>query len=358
MPSTPPRAHRGIRLSAALAAGLGVALTLCLSLLAACGSTADAYGGSLNHVHDMLALRDAPHTVLLATHIGLYRTTNDGASWTEVAGGSGQIMDGLMLFRLAQSPIDPARIYVLAIPRTGRIGDAPATPGMYTSADFGKTWKLATAETSLPTHAVFTIGTGSLSAGTVYTLIPALAQNGLYVTRDYGAHWNALPALPDSHPTGVVGDPNHPGHVFLWSASTGLYISDDAGQTWNAVSDVQGGIFSVSIAGTHIYASGDAGTYLSTDDGAHFSLVNPNYTFSAVVSSLAAPSDAYAMTGTSVYATGDNGTTWHQAAPTSNHPGNITVDPANPQIIFTAFSYPVGVQVSTDGGAHWKTVLP
>jgi photosystem II stability/assembly factor-like uncharacterized protein len=341
-----------------LVAGACVSLALCLALLAGCGRSSDAFGGSLNHMHDMLALRDAPHTVLLATHIGLYRTTDGGASWTEVAGGAGQVMDGLMLFKLAQSPVDPARIYVLAIPRTGRIGDAPATPGLYASGDYGKTWKLAAAETSFPTHAIFTIGAGSQSAGTVYTLIPALAEHGLYVTQDYGAHWSALPALPDSHPTGVVGDPNHPGRLFLWSLSTGFYISDDAGQTWTSDGDIQGGIFSVSIAGTTIYASGDAGTYVSTDDAAHFTLANPTYTFSAVVSSTATPPDAYAITGTSVYATSDDGASWHKTAPTSYHPGNISVDPSNPRTIYTAFSFPVGVQVSTDGGTHWKTVLP
>jgi photosystem II stability/assembly factor-like uncharacterized protein len=347
------------RTARALGAGVCLSLALCLALLAGCGQTSDAsYGGSQNHMHDMLAVRGVANTVLLATHIGLYRTTNAGGSWTEVAGGAGQPMDGLMLFKLAQSPVDLSRIYVLAIPRTGRIGDAPATPGLYTSADFGKTWKLATALTALPTHAVFTIGAGSLSAGTVYTLIPALAERGLYVTHDFGAQWSALPALPDAHPTGVVGDPTHPGRVVLWSASTGLYTSEDAGQTWSSARDIQGGIFAVSLAGTTIYASGDAGTYVSTDDGAHFTLANPTYTFSAVVASAAQPPEAYAITGTSVYTTSDGGTTWRQAAPTASHPGTITVDPAHPRTLYTAFSYPVGVQVSTDGGAHWKTVVP
>jgi hypothetical protein len=348
----------GIR-ARTLAAALCGSLAVCLALLAGCGQSSDAaYGGSQNHMHDMLALRGAAHTVLLATHIGLYRTMDSGGSWTEVAGGSGQQMDGLMIFKLAQSPVDAARIYVLAIPRTGRIGDAPATPGLYTSADYGKTWKLATAMASLPTKSVFTIGAGSLSAGNVYTIIPALAERGLYVTQDFGAHWSALPALPDSHPTGVVGDPNHPGRVFLWSASTGFYISDNAGQAWTSASDIQGGIFAVSLAGTTIYASGDAGTYVSTDDGAHFTLANPNYTFSSVAASWGTPPNAYAITGTSVYATSDAGANWRQAAATSSHPGNITTDPSDAHTVYAAFSYPVGVQVSSDGGTHWRTVLP
>ncbi len=56
---------------------------ICL-LLAGCdlGTTQDAssvaYGGSLNHLHDLLALQQVPDTLLLATHIGLYRSDNQG----------------------------------------------------------------------------------------------------------------------------------------------------------------------------------------------------------------------------------------------------------------------------------------
>ncbi|HEV7126359.1 MAG TPA: sialidase family protein [Ktedonobacterales bacterium] len=330
-------------------------------VLAGCsqaGATNTAYGGALNHVHDLLALRGMPQTVLLATHIGLYRTTDAGHAWVEVAGGSGQAMDGLMLFKLAQSPVDPQRVYVLAIPRTDRPQDAKATPGLYTSADAGKTWRLASAESALPTKSIFTIGAGSASAGQVYTLIPALAQNGLYASDDSGAHWHALPPLPDAHPTGVMGDPNHAGRILLWSASTGLYSSDDQGHTWHAAAGTQNGIFSVSLAGTTIYASGSDGTFLSTNDGANYTLVNKDFTFSTVVVCASATTHAYALAGTAVYASADGGHTWTQTAATTSHPGNLTVDPANAGTAYVGFSYPVGVETTTNAGARWTSVLP
>jgi photosystem II stability/assembly factor-like uncharacterized protein len=340
------------------------ALTLVVAaLLAGCAqsTTPEPYGGQLNHIHDILALRDAPNTVLLATHIGLYRTANGGQTWSQVAGGSGQVMDGLMLFKLAQSPVDPKRVYVLAIPRTGpgsSGGPAKATPGLYTSADGGLTWHLASPETALPKQSMFTVGAGSASAEQVYTLDVSLAERGLYTSDDAGAHWRALPPMPDTHPTGVMGDPNRPGRILMWSASTGLYISDDAGQTWTQATGTQGGIFAVSVAGTTIYASGDAGTFVSTDDGGHFTLVNSQYTFSSVLGCPDATTRAYALAGTAVYASSDGGHTWTTTAPTSSHPGIITVDPSNPGTVYVGFSYPVGVEATTDSGAHWRQVIP
>lgn len=337
------------------------ALALAL-LLAACGQQGDRYGGPQNHVHDLLALRGAPHTVLLATHFGLYRTSDGGRTWTEVAGGDGQLMDGLMIFKLAQSPVDARTVYVLAIPRTGTgsTSTAPAkgTPGLYVSQNAGQTWRLAAPASAMPTHTLFSIGAGSAAAGQVYTLIPSLGAQGLYASDDGGAHWRTMPPLPDARPTGVMGDPNRPGRVLLWSASTGLYTSESGGLTWQPAQGIRGGVFSVSVAGATIYASGDAGMYVSTDDGASFALTNTSYTFSAVVACPSAPTHAYALAGTAIYATRDGGHTWTETAATSSHPGNVTVDPSDASTMYVGFSYPVGVEVTTDGGAHWRPVLP
>lgn len=342
--------------------GAAMMLSLCLVMLACGGGQANtaqgAYGGALNHTHDVLALRGMPDTALLATHIGLYRTSDQGRTWSEVAGGNGQVMDGLMIFKLAQSPVDPDRVYVLAIPRTGTHGATPGVPGLYTSADAGKTWKQATPDTVWPTHTVFTIGAGSSSAGQIFTIIPALAQNGLYVSDDFGAHWRALPPLPDAHPTGVTGVPGHPGRLLMWSSSTGVYQSDDAGLTWRPAAGTHSGVFALSVAGNTIYASGDAGTFVSTDAGVSFTLTNSTYTFSAVVGCAAAPEYAYAITGTTVYATSDRGKTWTATGNTTSHPGNLAVDADDPRVAYVAFSYPVGVDLTTDAGARWGSVLP
>src|SRR5215468_925937 len=107
-PSNPFRARRRRLLPPALA------LVALLLVLVGCGSSSDSYGGDKNHIHDLLALSGAPKTLLVASHIGLYRTADGGKTWSEVAGGAGQLMDGLMIYKLAQSPVAPRRVYALA----------------------------------------------------------------------------------------------------------------------------------------------------------------------------------------------------------------------------------------------------
>ena len=337
------------------------ALALALVLLAGCGSSSTdvyggRYGGALNHIHDLLALRGAPNTVLLAAHAGLYRTTDGGRSWHVVAGLAGQVMDGLMIFKFAQSPVDARRVYVLAIPRPDRPKDAKAPAGLYASADAGQTWKLAAPVTDFPGGAIYSIGAGSASADQVYALLPSQGVHGLYMTNDGGAHWQALPPLPDSHPTGVTGDPQHPGRILFWSASTGVYTSADAGQTWRAAAGITSGIFALATTPTLTYASGDAGAYVSHDN-ASYTLANPTYSFSAIAACSGTPSAAWATTGTAVYASGDTGRTWSQTAATTHHPSNLTADPTDPRVAYVGFSYPIGVEVTTDGGARWRAVL-
>ncbi len=42
----------------------------------------------------------------MATHYGLFRSSDDGATWQEVAGGKNQPMQGLMTYSLVVSPLD------------------------------------------------------------------------------------------------------------------------------------------------------------------------------------------------------------------------------------------------------------
>jgi hypothetical protein len=339
-----------------------VLLSLCVlcSLLAGCSQSGGdtSYGGSQNHLHDILALRGVSNTVLLATHIGLYRTADGGRTWTEVAGGNGQVMDGLMLFKLVQSPLDTRRVYVLAVPRPDNPSAARAAPGIYASTDAGQTWRLATPLTAFPTRQVFTIGAGSTSATQLFAIVPGLGVHGLYVSEDAGAHWSALPPLPASSLNGVFGAIGHPHQVLLWSVAAGLFASGDDGQSWHPTAGIQGGIYAVSQAASTIYAGGDSGIYVSSDAGASFTLADSTDTFSAVVACLAAPAHAFALTGTNIYVTSATGRTWKQTADTSQHPTALTVDPASCDTAYVGLSYPVGVEVTTNAGGAWRQVLP
>jgi hypothetical protein len=347
-------------------------LLAALAVLAGCGDSgapgasgasgaSGAYGGAQNHLHDILALAGVPHTVLLATHIGLYRSNDGGHAWSEVAGGAGQQMDGLMIFKFAQSPVDPQRVYVLAVPRPDNPDAAKDKPGIYTSDDAGKTWALAAAQSSFPTGNIFTIGAGAASATQLFVIVPGLGDKGLFASDDAGKTWHQQPQLPVTAPKGVQGDPLRPRRILLWSVANGLYISEDAGATWSTAPGVGGGVSSLWQVGSTIYVNSDSGLFVSTDDAAHFASVNPSATYNQIIAVASAPSHAWAITGTSVFTTADGGATWKQAAATSGageHPTLITVDPYDPRTAYVGFSYPLGVALTNDGGASWKRTLP
>src|SRR2546430_14082198 len=81
----------------------------------------NGFGTAANHVHSMLAFPN--HVLVLATHYGLFRSENGGTTWTKVAAGDNQLMQGLMTYSLGYSPLNPQRLFVLTqiavIPHAG-----------------------------------------------------------------------------------------------------------------------------------------------------------------------------------------------------------------------------------------------
>src|SRR6516164_2031438 len=184
-----------------------LALVASLLIVAGCGSSSDSYGGDKNHIHDLLALSGAPNTLLVASHFGLYRTADGGKTWSEVAGGSGQLMDGLMIYKLAQSPVAQKRVYALAGYRPEDKAAAKGELGIYLSDDAGLSWKLVTPLSAFPNSALFTIAAGAGSAGQLFAVVPNVGAKGLYMSDDAGAHWRQQPDLPADSVNGLVADP-------------------------------------------------------------------------------------------------------------------------------------------------------
>ncbi len=160
-------------------------LVAILTLLAACSpgtstnvpptpSTSvpvNGFGSASNHVHSLIAL---PHHVLImATHYGLFRSSDDGTTWQEVAGGNNQPMQGLMTFSLVASSLDSQRLYVLTLPN---VIPHKGTLGLYTSADQGRTWQLSVATASITSGSIYTVAPGNDTPAEVYIYLPGLWQ--------------------------------------------------------------------------------------------------------------------------------------------------------------------------------------
>lgn len=314
----------------------------------------NGFGTAANHVHSLVVLPS--HVLVLATHYGLFRSQDGGTTWQEVAGGSNQLMDGLMSYSLAYSPLNPQRLYVLTqpsvIPHAG-------TVGLYTSTDEGHTWKLSIAAASITSKTIFVLEPGNDTPDEVYVYLSELGALGLKRSMDDGQHFSSTGTLPFGLIFGVLAIPGAPGHLLAYG-NDGMASSADGGIHWQVIKQITGSINDVTTAGPHspIYASGDAGIYSSLDGGNTFQLMYTKASFASLTVSPLQPKVIYGKTGTNVYRSEDGGHSWN-ALPHIN--GNLAVlwaDPANASSVYLSLSYPTELYHLSQDSKGWLPLTP
>ena len=273
----------------------------------------------------------------------------------------GQPMAGLMTFKLAQSPVDPKRVYCLGIPpRTGTGAPPPASgaaqPGLYTSDDAGQTWRLAAPATAFPSPSLYTIGAGSGGPAQVYAVVSSLgdpASSSAMMPARTGAgcprcRRTPLPASPAIPPT-LAASSSSAAPPASPSAPTAVRPGRSRPASPAASTPSRWPATPSTPAVTP--ASSSRVTAARTSPSPMARIPSP--------SSPPAPPPPPPLTpslGTAVFRTTDAGQTWKQAAPTSQHPSLISVDPSNTATAYVGFSYPLGVAVTTDAGQSWRSV--
>lgn len=353
-----PLAHRS-----PLFRGSRLLLTFIISLilvllLAACGDNnavpVNGFGTAANHVHSMLAL--PPNVLVLATHYGLFRSQDSGLTWKEVAGGSNQPIDGLMTYALTVSPIDPQRLYVLTLPVAK---DHAAVPGLYTSADQGRTWQMAIATASLTQTSIFTEAAGNDTPTEVYIYLNDLGALGLRVSLDAGQHFSSTGTLPFSPINGLLALPGAQGQLLVYG-SGGIARSADGGIHWQVLSGITGGVYGMTTAGPHlpIYASGDAGIFVSQDGGVSFKLVNTQASYGSLTASPSQPQLLYGKTATAIFRSTDGGHTWSTLPHISGNYQTLAANPTDPSQVYLSLSYPTAVYRLGSSGQSWLSLTP
>jgi photosystem II stability/assembly factor-like uncharacterized protein len=349
-------------------------LTLLTLLLVACasgnpgGSNTNAsltpppvngFGTAQNHVHSLVILPDAHQTMVLATHYGIFRSQDHGATWQKTAGGPGQQMQGVMAWWLSYNPLDPQRLYLLTFYQTGTIPRG-STLGLYTSGDGGQTWQLSTADASVTSSTITWAWAGNDNPSEVYIYLSNLGPLGLRVSGDNGQHFTqAGSPLPFGGLHGLLPIPGQPDHLLIYS-DNGVASTSDGGSHWKVISNIQGSIFEMTTPGPNgpIYAEGDAGIYVSQDGGQSFSLVYTQHSFSSLTASPAQPHVVYGKLGLGVYRSTDGGHSW-SALPTIQ--GNLqvlVVDPNNANQVYLALSYPAEVYHFQQANKTWQSLTP
>lgn len=346
-------------------------LLLLILLLAACSGgnggqaataspepvAANGFGTAQNHTHSLVILPDAQQTMVLATHYGIFRSQDHGASWQETAAGPNQLMQGLMAYWLSYNPLNPQRLYVLTqvatVPHNG-------TLGLYTSGDGGKTWQLSTTDASVTSTAISFEQAGNRSPSEVYIYLNQMGPNGLRVSTDNGVHFSqAGSPLPFGNILGLLPIPGAPGHLVVYG-DEGIATTSDGGHHWQVDKNIQGSIFEMTTSGPNqpIYAEGDTGVYASHDGGQSFDLVYTQHSYSSLTASPQQPNVVYGKLGLGVYRSSDGGHSW-SALPTIK--GNLQVlvaDPDNANQVYLALSYPSAVYHFVDGKKAWQSITP
>jgi len=341
-------------------------------LLVACdngnggGQTASAtpvnvngFGTAQNHVHSLVILPDAHQTMVLATHYGIFRSQDHGATWQKTAGGPGQQMQGVMTYYLSYNPLNPQRLYVLTFYQTGTIPRG-STLGLYTSGDGGKTWQLSTADASVTSSTITFAQAGNGNPSEVYIYLSNLGPLGLRVSMDNGQHFTqAGGPLPFGGLHDLLPIPDQPGHLLAYSDS-GIASTSDGGSHWKVISNIQGSIFEMTTPGPNgpIYAEGDAGIYASQDGGQSFSLVYTQHSYSSLTTSPEQPQVVYGKLGLGVYRSTDGGHTWSALPAIKGNLQVLVVDPNNANQVYLALSYPTAVYHFQESSKTWQSLTP
>ncbi|MGA7411938.1 MAG: BACON domain-containing carbohydrate-binding protein, partial [Bryobacteraceae bacterium] len=230
-------------------------------------------------------------TILLDTGQGIFRSTDDGASWTNVEPDS----NGSTVRSLS----NPSVIYTAS------------GCSLYNSSDGGRTWN-ATYTNSTPCASVIAI---SPTDPNTVLLFDGFAE---YRSTDGGITVSPGITIPMSLAYGGNSVASPDGSVYVVARYAGLYKTTDAGLTWTQLG---GGALPAELRGFAVSASN--------------------------------PSTLYVADGNNVYKSVNAGVSWSTVGH-GTALDYLAVDPSNAQKIY-GVSYSGALLVSIDGGASWAS---
>ncbi|HEX3525894.1 MAG TPA: hypothetical protein VH988_02405 [Thermoanaerobaculia bacterium] len=238
---------------------------------------------------------------LFATAGGLFRSTDDGGSWTYV----GHSPEGMVVSALAEPGEQPGAL--IGLTRTGRLVH---------SMDSGASW------TALGGPPAFVDRLALVP--TAPTTLLASAIDILWGSTDLGAHWTQLVRAPSTIRAITIG-PGKPAAVFL-SLDRGLLRSDNGGHTWTVLAArLKGGGRLVDV--DYLVGSDQTGTLYA---------------------------EAVLDFGAGLVKSEDGGWSW--AVVSERVFGPVLADPLNPSVLYTGGIYSDGQNgfwISRNGGNSW-----
>ncbi len=237
----------------------------------------------------------AAGTIVIDTGQGIFRSTNDGVTWTSVESKSNG--------STARSLSNPSVLYT---------ADGCS---LLKSTDGGQTWSATYMNCTSNTPNAYVVAISPTDPNTV------LVFNGSMEYRSTDGGMTFPQSIPtpfslSSYGSPIVASPD--GSLYAPAGYAGLYKSTDVGMTW-----------------------------MQLGNGA------PAY-LAAFAVSLSNPSTLYASDGNNVYQSTNAGASWTTTAP-GTAVGYLAVDPTNPLTIYGASTQSATILTSTDGGVTWAS---
>jgi uncharacterized repeat protein (TIGR02543 family) len=134
-----------------------------------------------------------------------------------------------------------------------------ATSGVFRSTDGGATWDTYYSSPSAA-NAVVISGSNTIAA----------CPDGIYSGTLNGLYWSKVSSTPIVQSLAVCNN-----NLFAADSTNGVYKSTNNGGTWAAANTgLPGGVYTLAVSGTMIFAGTKNGVYLSTNNGANWFAVN------------------------------------------------------------------------------------
>ena len=307
----------------------------------------------------------APQDVYLGTARGVFRSTNDGRSWTS----TGPLPTSESWFLGATSVVvDPGSPTTVYVGRNWRwAGGMSYGQAVVKSTNGGRTWRalaLHGQPIAITSTAVYAVTAGPRSA------------SHLVRSSDGGRSWQpAGTGLPPTYVWGFAFAPSTPATVYAAMGRRAIFASNDGGVHWRSVglSARYGEVTAIAVDPVHprtVYAATAAGVAVSHDRGSSWRVANAKLGAGAhgvakwnmqISALLVDPRNSRAVYATTrcagVFKSIDGGRVWRPAN-AGLKPGcpwaySLAIDPRAPRTIYAA-DPTRGVLKSIDGASHWQ----